>query len=116
MYLDDIVRVFGITDSFEEQQIVSSLILVLYIVLIGLHTLFPSVKLIVAAVGWPSQPEEVVALQADAGGEITRFQQGLGNDISLVGDTAPVHLRDEVLDVQLLLGLDAVPDIGNLIL
>jgi hypothetical protein len=65
MHLDDIVRVFRITDSFQEQQIVSSLILELYIVLIGLHTLFPSVKLIVAAVGWPSQSEEVVALQTD---------------------------------------------------
>ncbi len=116
MYLDDIVGIFRIADPFQEQQIVSSLILVLYIVLIGFHTLFPSVKLIVAAVGWPSQPEEVVTLQADPRGEITCLEQCLGYDIPLVGDAAPVHLRDEVLDVQLLLGLDAVPDIGDLIL
>ena len=66
MYLDDIVGILRIADPLQKQQIVASLILVLYIVLVGFHALFPSVELIVAAVGWPSQPEEVVALQTDA--------------------------------------------------
>lgn len=66
MNLDDIVRILRIADPLQEQQVVTSLILVLYIVLVGFHALFPSVELIVAAVGWPSQPEEVVALQTDA--------------------------------------------------
>lgn len=65
MYLDDIVRILRISDPLQEQQVVTSLILVLYIVLVGFHALFPSVELVVAAVGWPSQPEEVVALQTD---------------------------------------------------
>ena len=66
MYLDDIVGILRIADPLQEQQVVTSLILVLYVVLVGFHTLFPSVELVVAAVGWPSKPEEVVALQADA--------------------------------------------------